>query len=227
MRKPAETARWLQILGRLLDADIATETWAHYCRELRWIGFEGCDRERGRAVIHKLFDKHPSIKLRAEGSRLVATVSSHLSEKLVRDFLDHLAASRQFNHGQAFGELLTLIAVRGEPHKWATQLLATQLEGLANELKESIATGIAFAGARLWDEPDVRAGAWRILCRLIPYATAAAPDRVPPLLRMGSGGTRCATPPRAHRVHPRGGRPQMRYRLLSTLSARSPIPQAG
>ncbi|PHS05796.1 MAG: hypothetical protein COA78_15000 [Blastopirellula sp.] len=38
-------------------------------------------------------------------------------------------------------------------------------------VRESIATGMAFAAARLWDEYDAREDACNVLCQLIPHAT--------------------------------------------------------
>jgi len=173
MRSPPETRRWLRLLDDLLDSGISSDTWTRYCSELRWISLKGCDREYGCRMIAKLFDGHPSIKYRPQGVRLVAMVSHYLTEDFVSHFLDHLLASERFGHRQAYGELLTLLALRRDKHQWAAKRLQGQLEELAAGVGrgEPIAVGVAFAASRLWDEPEARLEACRVLRHLIPQAT--------------------------------------------------------
>ena len=172
-RSPPDTSRWLKMLDQHLDRNVATGTWRNYCSEFRWIRLKGCDRDRGIAAIRKLFAKGEDIRLSKEGCRLIAMVCDLLPVDFVQDVLENLRASERFAHQQAFGELLTLIALRHKSHDWAVPLLEQRLEGITTEAatNESIAVGIAFAAARLWDEPLTRTDARRILCRLIPYAT--------------------------------------------------------
>ena len=54
----------------------------------RWIGLENCDRERGVAVIRKLFQRFPSIKTEPEGIRLLGLVAHLLPDDFLRRFLD-------------------------------------------------------------------------------------------------------------------------------------------
>lgn len=173
MRAPADTERWLECVSRHLDRNIAEGTWLHYCSELRCIRLKGCDPEKGVSVVLKLFDRYPNIKFSVEGCRLVANVSGLLPEDVLRSFLDDLLASGRFRDQQAFGELLTLIALRRDAHEWTRFLLEENLNEIASGVagKEGMAVGIAFAAAHLWDESEARPEACQVLCRLIPVAT--------------------------------------------------------
>lgn len=173
MRDPAATERWLEFVDRQLEQGTAEGTWVNYCLELRHIRLKGCDRDSGVAVIQKLFDRYPSIKLSVEGCRLMGIVSDLMPADVILALFDELLASQQFRHQQAFGELLTTIALRQDAHKWTRPILEQYLneieQGVAG--REAVATGIAFAAAHLWDEPEARPEACKVLCRLMPYAT--------------------------------------------------------
>ena len=172
-RKPAETGRWLALLDRLLDLDIGVATWLHYCSELRWIRLRGCNREVGTAVVQKMFEKHPPLRTAHQGLRLIAQVSDLLNGDTIRDCFNALTALEEPEQRQAYGELLTVIAVEDEIHGWCIPLLEEKLASITESVQqyEAEAIGTAFAAARLWDNYEHRARAAAILCRLIPVAT--------------------------------------------------------
>lgn len=173
MQDPAETTKWLEMLERSMDWDICDETWTHYCRELRWIRLKGCDRTRGEAVIKSLFGSKPAVATSGDATQLVAMIADILSEQFVLDFTQRLRTSGKPRLQQAYGELLTLIALRQRPHAWACAELENRLAEIETSPSEHefIAVGIAFAAAHLWDEVEARAAAGELLCRLMPHAT--------------------------------------------------------
>jgi hypothetical protein len=174
MRQPPETTQWLSLVRQLLDTDISTNTWIRYCSELQWIRLHGTDHELAVSTIQHLLDRHPAIKFTTQGCRFLAATSGVLPNQIVGDFLDALKTSKTFANRQSFGELLTVIALRDKKHTWARLLLEEQLLAIASgaEQMEAIATGIAFAAARLWDDPKSRAYSCRILCGLMANATS-------------------------------------------------------
>ena len=173
MQEPADTGKWLDVLERAMDWDICDETWTHYCRELRWIRLKGCDRTRGEAVIKSLFGSKPAVATSGDATQLVAMIADILSEQFVLDFTQRLRTSGKPRLQQAYGELLTLIALRQRPHAWACGELENRLAEIQTSPSEHefIAVGIAFAAAHLWDEVEARTAAGELLCRLMPHAT--------------------------------------------------------
>ncbi|REK27027.1 MAG: AAA family ATPase [Planctomycetota bacterium] len=173
MRSPANTTQWLDAVEEHLQRDIAERTWATYCSELGWIGLDGCDISRGRGIVAELFRRFPPLKQRQEGVRLIASVSDLLDESFLGEFLDSLLAATSYMSRQAFGELLTLIALRDNNHDWAIDRLNAELESIGQDMPqaEAIAVGCAFAAVHLWDELPMRSKASNVLCRLIPHAT--------------------------------------------------------
>lgn len=172
MQDPANTTKWLEMLERAMDWDICDETWMHYCRELRWIRLDGCDPVRGETVVKTLFVSKPMVATSGEATRLVAMIADTLSEPFVRDFTEQLRSSSKPRLQQAYGELLTLIALRRQPHVWACAELEHRLAEIETNQSghESISVGIAFAAAYLWDEVEARPAAGELLCRLMPLA---------------------------------------------------------
>jgi hypothetical protein len=172
MKTPPATAKWLDLVERLLDQGIAEETWRNYCFPLRWIQLKDSDHNKGVSVVLKLFRQFPAIKFSVEGCRLFATINDLIPESAVRSFLEDLLNSKQFRDQQAFGEILTVIALRGKPHGWAMPVLEEHLNKITSGSEsEAVATGIAFATAHLWDLPEARPHACEILCKLAPHAT--------------------------------------------------------
>lgn len=181
MRLPPDTDRWLDALEQQLDRDIAERTWIAYCSELRWIGLEGCNRERGVAVIRKLFHRFPSLKTGPEGIRLVASLAYLLPDNFLQRYLDDLSLSSSPQARVGFGELLTMVALGEVPREWAVPLLEQQIKAYdgANAIAaEPVAVGIAHAAAHGWDEPDARPQATRLLCQLIPKAAGPVIDAI-------------------------------------------------
>jgi len=174
MRQTPDTLRWLHLLGELVHTDIATSTWVHYCRELRWIRLQGTDLDVASSVIRHLLERYPAIRTTKEGSRFLAETSDLLPADLVQEFLESLEHSERLIHRQTFGELLTVIALRDNHHTWALAKLEEQLLAIeaTPDKAEAIATGIAFAAAHFWDAPHSRADSGRILCRLMNHTTA-------------------------------------------------------
>lgn len=172
LRSPPETERWLTAIEQHLDRDIAERTWAAYCSELRWVRLKGCELRR-ESIIAKLFNRFPGLINRREGVRLVAHVSNVMSPIFVQGFLNSLRVATGFIPRQAFGELLTLIAYRDGNHSWARERLNSELAAIEDHptQDEAVAVGIAFAAAQLWDLPECRTEASRVLSRLIPNAT--------------------------------------------------------
>jgi hypothetical protein len=166
MRSPANSTSWLEALNRLLDGNLGKRTWAHFSRELRWIQLNGCNRQLGVAVVHKLFERHPEIACCREGIRLVADLCDLLPSEFLQLFLVNLRDSSIPRQEQAFGELLTMVALHRSSEIWAKDLLDESGDGV-----ESIRIGIAFAAAHLWDDSALRGGVCQILCKLIPRAT--------------------------------------------------------
>ena len=173
MRSSPDTARWLEAVDRHLDRDVAIGTWIHYCTELRWIRLRGCDHNQAVSVISKLLDRYPDIKSSSEGCRLIAMVSDLLPPELIQNFLDDLESSERFVDRQSFGELLALISLQKKGHEWTRPRLEQLLGQFVNDTSgnEAAATGIAFAAAHLWDDPESRTESTLVLCRLIPLAT--------------------------------------------------------
>lgn len=181
MRAPSATERWLSMLERHLDRDIAEHTWAGYSSELRLIGLENCDRVRGVAVIRKLFDRFPSIKTSAEGIRLVALVAHLLPDALLRSFLDDLSRSDSPQARVGLGELLPLVAFGRAARGWVAPLLDEHVRAYQREADtttETVAVGIGYSAAHGWDEPAVRPHATRLLCQLIPHAVGRVVDAI-------------------------------------------------
>ena len=172
-RQPPETKKWLDVIEEHLQRDISIHTWAAYGRELQWIRFAECDQTRGIAIVLQLFNRFPELIHQTEGVALIARISDLFSREFLTSILDSLRASNQDWSKQAFGELLTLIAIRNDEHKWAIDLLNTELSKVgAIATEEPIALGIAFAAANLWDEADLRLKSAQVLCKLIPKTTA-------------------------------------------------------
>jgi hypothetical protein len=167
--------------GTHLDRDTAERTWSAYCSELRWIGLKNCSRERGLAVVRKLFHRFPSLKTSPKGIRLVDSVRNLLPDDFLRSFLDDLSRSSSPQTRVGFGELLTMLAF-GEAHRqWAVLLLDEQLQiyhRAEPPTAEPVAIGIAHAAAHGWDEPAVRPQATRLLCQLIPHAAGPVIDAI-------------------------------------------------
>lgn len=172
-RSPAETTKWLDVVEEHLSRNISERTWTAYCSALGWIRLIGSDHKRGEATISLLFRRFPSLCLRQEGVRLLGHVSDLLSASFLRECLNSLRASTEFTSRQAFGELLTLIALRDENHGWARDWITSELAELTDfaQANEPIAVGVAFAAAHLWDEPQARTEASRLLCHLVPSVT--------------------------------------------------------
>jgi hypothetical protein len=171
-RSLPDTQAWLEVILAHLDRDVAERTWAAYCSEFRGIRLAGCDRTSGTATIAKLFKRFPGLRQWREGILLIANTSDLLSAAFLQDFLNTLRGSIASTTRQAFGELLTLIAFRDKNHSWAMDMLNRELvPNDAAQFDESIAVGFTFAAAQLWDEPQMKAEASRVLCQLIPRAT--------------------------------------------------------
>ena len=173
MRSPSDPNAWLDIIEKLIICDIAERTWAAYCTEFRRVHMKGCDYLRGAKIISKLFEQYPRIGQQREGMLLVAYVSDLLSVPFVQKYLHSLRNAKKCSTRQAYGELLTLIALRNEEHVWASEILNQELEKLHNigGQKEPIAVGMAFAASQLWDVPEMRDDSSSVLCRLVPVAT--------------------------------------------------------
>jgi hypothetical protein len=79
----------------------------------------------------------------------------------------------RFDDRLAYGELLTLVAFRGHHDPWATDQLESEIATIQSGtgFDEATATGIAFAGSNLWDEPQAREKSSKVLSQLIPFAT--------------------------------------------------------
>jgi hypothetical protein len=172
MRKPAACDRWLALIDRMLDRNLALKTWKHYASELEWIQLATCDRTYGVAVVLKLFKKYPALRSDKGGIRLIADISALLPSAFLQEVLNNLNSSEGFEHRQAFGELLTLIS-QEEVHDWARTLLddcVSQICARPTD-NEAQATGIAFAAAHLWDDQALRNDAGALLQQLIPIAT--------------------------------------------------------
>lgn len=171
-RKPAACDRWLALIDRMLDRNLAMKTWKHYASELGWVQLVTCDRTHGVVVVLKLFDKYPALRSDKEGIRLIADIRALLPSAFLQEVLNTLNSSERFEHRQAFGELLTLFA-QEEVHAWAGTLLddcTAQIRARPKD-NEAQATGIAFAAAHLWDDKALRNNAGALLQQLIPVAT--------------------------------------------------------
>ncbi len=174
MRSPPESTKWLDFLEEHLTRDVPAKTWAAYCMELKWIRIQGCDRQRGAGIVKKLFDQLPSLIENSSGMQLVAMVADLLPKDFLKILLDAMRTSQNAQALQGYGELITLFAFRDQSES-AKQMIGAELQIFREDKNaDSVATGIAFAAARLWDNPKYRKQSADMLCRLIPFAT----DRV-------------------------------------------------
>jgi hypothetical protein len=173
-RKPPATDQWLRAHLRLLEFSIPCATWRYYCWQLRWVSLEEADPALAVEVIKKLFQRYPALANTEEGIRLVAMIADSLPPDFVQEFLANLKKSPRPKLQQAYGEVLTFLANWREKHPWsATELSEVMTELQSNfESHASVAVGIAFAAAHIWDDSRSRPEACKLLCQLIPRATA-------------------------------------------------------
>ncbi|MFO1040469.1 MAG: hypothetical protein U0941_01710 [Planctomycetaceae bacterium] len=171
-RSPAETSRWLEVVEEHLNRTVSENTWAGYCmtfQQMRWVK---AGKDRGIELVCRLFRQFPHLGFRREGVCLIAQISDLLPQGFLQELLIELRQSSDFLPRQAYGEVLTWIALRDQ-YDWAKEWLNRELSAKATSVDtdEPILVGIAFAAARLWDEQDVRMEASLLLSRLIPHTT--------------------------------------------------------
>lgn len=173
MRNPADCDRWLDVVDEHLVRDISEATWAAYCSELKWIRLKPCKKDRGIDVIAKLFERFPQLGLQREGVILVAMIADLLPKAFLEKFLDNLRSSTHAIPRQAYGELLAVIALRYPSHEWVAKRIEEELSEISSgHTEESIAVGIAFAAANLWDDDtETRLKCARILAAIVPATT--------------------------------------------------------
>lgn len=174
MRNPPECATWLSVLQQHLQHHPSPRAWRSYCTELRWLILNNCARDGSTSLIKSIFEQLPEVRDSIDGIQLIGNISYILPPELVREILGQINDSDWSLASQAVGELLTLIALRDPEHAWARNRLGADLDSLNfddDSNADAFAAGVAFAAARLWDEPECRADSCQLLLRLIPVAT--------------------------------------------------------
>jgi hypothetical protein len=166
-------SEWLSELEKCLEDGLSVQTWANYCVNLGDVRYIDGDKSRGVSVVLKVLDEFPTLLRRQEGILLIANTSDLLPPNELKGMLRSLRAAESPTQRQAYAEVLTLIAFTDGMHTWASESLERELALLHNPdlMDESIAVGIAHAAANLWDRPDARMEAARVLSSLIPIAT--------------------------------------------------------
>jgi hypothetical protein len=81
---------------------------------------------------------------------------------------------------QAYGELLTIAALRGEPNDWADEEIGRYLVPafMSDETAEHVRIGLAFAVARFWANTRTRGRANDILLRLMSFGSPALDEAI-------------------------------------------------
>lgn len=171
-REPIAADLWLDVLEESLSYDISDRTWAAFAFELKWLRLKACNHRRAEAFVSKLFNKYPSLPKQREAMVLVSHISDVVTSNFLKQYLTNLRDSDNRKMKQGYGELLPLIALRDHKHKWATKVFNAELNRIARGLSEEpIAVGLAFTAAQIWDNPNLRLDASKILCALVPNAT--------------------------------------------------------
>ncbi|WP_184301792.1 phosphorylase family protein [Aporhodopirellula rubra] len=165
---PPDFDEWIRVLTEHLSREVSSSTWQTFCPELRWLRLETCDRDDARTLLTTVFSKFPSLPRTASGLRLIAYVSDLLEETEMQTQLRSMRNSDDALTQQGYGELLTVLAMREDEHRWASEWLDAELASVSgNAALEPVAVGIGFAASRLWSELDQPGKASSILVQLL------------------------------------------------------------
>jgi Domain of unknown function (DUF4062)/ATPase family associated with various cellular activities (AAA) len=176
-RMPADIDRWLTMLERHVQRPADGRTWTSFSPELRWLATKGVDSARALRIVSKLFENHPTVRDSREGVRLISLVQRLLPFRVWQSVLKELRQSDWERGRQAYGELVALMGLRHQPPQWAVRKLTMQLrncEAGRGLDSEDTLTGIAFAAAHCWEEPQLRSGCSQVLAKLF----AVGSDRI-------------------------------------------------
>ncbi len=132
----------------------------------------GCqDRTRASEFLVRLLSRHPALFADDRGVYFLARVAALFPDDQRRCAYEVVRAWGARHGPQAFGELVGLRHLLHPDDGWAREQVEAALAGPAGA--EWVAVGVAFAAANLWCEPECRARATEVLCRLVPHPTEA------------------------------------------------------
>lgn len=168
-RIPPDTTQWLDVVEEQVNREPDARLWKAYCPKLLSLCIPTCDSQRGIKVVADLFQSAPDVLLSCQGAILVAGIEHLTDDARLGEWLERLRDSSWSKGRQAFGELATLIAFRDcDRRPWLHSLVSDCVRRHREPLYSDIAVGIAFAAARLWDEPEVRESVADVLIQMIP-----------------------------------------------------------
>lgn len=169
-RTPPAADRWLAMLLDHVDRDESLTNWratALYLDNL-WC----CqDRVRASEFLVRLLVRHPAVFADDRGVYFLARVAALFPDDRRRCAYEVVRGWGGRHGQQAFGELVGLRHLLHADDDWACEQVEASLAGPAGG--EWVAVGVAFAAANLWCEPECRARATEVLCRLVRHPADA------------------------------------------------------
>ncbi len=172
--------RWIEVLSSHLDKEVSYKTWRMFCERLRFVRAPYCSKERGKALIAKLFAKFPQLASEIFGCRLLAMLGRFLDAEFLKAILARLTVSADQFEQQAAGELTTLYALLNETSEWASPLLDSNL--LRNHTGKAPApaflVGVAHAASNLWDDLNRPRDCSRIIAQVVSFGETDATNAI-------------------------------------------------
>lgn len=153
-----------------LDRRERAETWRHFILFDLPKNFRFCSPDLARRFIDTLLTRYPQVAAGEGAALLVAHTWSWSAPPEYLRWAEMIRASGWSRGGQAFGELVGLRHLLQPEDATLVAVIDNLLANFADE-RHGERTGLAFAAANEWGEPEFRRAAARLLGRL-----AAAPD---------------------------------------------------
>lgn len=169
-RKLPAVDEWLDMLVDHLQRDDCLAEWSAMCRFLANV--QCCsDKQKAWEFLDTLFARFPAVLSSRVGVLFLARVDSFLPEvSRMRAYAIVRGCNEEWGL-QVFGELIGLRRLRYRGDAWAKDEVGKAVGNATESENEWIATGIAFAAAKMWREPLCREGASVLLAQLIPVAS--------------------------------------------------------
>ena len=162
-RSPPDIGRLLELLNRHLQRPERPKVWEHLLLHLNRLG--NGDRKAAGEFFSALFKKYPEIL----SSREVSHALGHAHQWLPKDSIQELLGLLRAQSPQAYGELLTLVAIVHPDFDMLDDVFNAVSGRSAEEVH--VRRGVAYSAANLWANERFRDTSTSILTRIIPNAT--------------------------------------------------------
>ncbi len=152
VRKEPKFDAWCDTIRQLSKGAISTRTWEN-AFEIPILRRKELDAANLADILTAVLQAHPSVGLTVRWIRLVGNLAYKLPSKFVESFLEQLKQNGSCHGYQAYGELLTWLAIH-EPGRYEDMLRSefTLMSSHADEHTEAFWVGVAFVSAKLWDD---------------------------------------------------------------------------